>query len=403
MYLPILLLGIAVLSSPVRAEELTEQQALSMLSSTSPRVRALTLQVELARATARTESLYPNPSVTYSREDAGGTSESYFLYQQPLSINGRRQLLRRAAEAIAESTEFTVRMQMHDLRQDLRSAFLEVLFLQEQNRLLGSERDKLVEIVEVLKKREKAGESSGYDCVRAERELSALDAEIHASKTRLDRWRAELASFFDPAPGSDTLAAIGSLALPSLPDLPSLISKALNRADIRAEQKSADYSDRMREAARRKLYPDPILSGGFKSPSINDRRDTGYVLSVTVPLPLFDRGKAEIARAEASKRVAVARAEALSAEVRNKLVGIWHETRARLHAAEEYRKSALSQSEDLIRIARIAYEGGEVGILELLDAYRNHREFLIRMQDFAVGARRSFLEMERIVGEEIRL
>jgi cobalt-zinc-cadmium efflux system outer membrane protein len=395
------MLGLFFIVPSVSGQDLTEKETLQKLSAESPRARALAAQVELARASALTEGLRPNGMLSLSREAAAGVPETYLLYQQPLSITGRREYLRRAALASAESEGMGVRMQLHELRVDARLAFLELLLAQEQMSLYNGEKARLEEIVEVLRKREKAGESSGYDRIRAEREVSLLEADQGVAVARMERARGLLASFFNASQRPQTLRAAGTLTLPALPDLAFLIGKAETRGDVQAERRLADSALLSMEAARRKLYPEPVVAGGWKSPVIDNRRESGYVVSVTVPLPLFDRGKADIARAEIARRAAEARAEALTTEVQLRLRGAWEETQARLRAVETYRKRAVAQTEDLVRIARSAYEGGEAGILELLDAFRTQREVRLRMQDLMAAARQSALELERLAGEEV--
>ena len=139
----------------------------------------------------------------------------------------------------------------------------------------------------------------------------------------------------------------------------------------------------------------------MKSPVIADQRHFGYVLSVTVPLPLFDRGKEEFTRAEIARRAAEARAEAIKSETHQGIKAAIEETRARILAAELYRQRAVVETEDLVRIARAAYEEDEVGILELIDAYRTQREVRLRLQELIAAARQSAFELERLVGEEV--
>jgi cobalt-zinc-cadmium efflux system outer membrane protein len=54
-----------------------------------------------------------------------------------------------------------------------------------------------------------------------------------------------------------------------------------------------------------------------------------------------------------------------------------------------------------VNIARVAYQEGEIGILQLLDAYRNQREASLRMIDIQVAVKEAELELERVMGEEI--
>jgi len=401
MRLSVCLLGLCFCLPFVSGQDLTEREALQKLTSESPRARALAAQVELARASALTEGLYPNGALTVSREAAAGTPETYLLYEQPLSVTGRRGYLRRAALAAAESEGSFVRMQLHELRVDARLAFLELLLAQEQLSVYDSEKASLQQIVEVLQKREKAGESSGYDLIRAERELSLLEADQGNAQAQVEKARGLLASFFATSQDAQGLRAVGALTVPAVPDLASLIGRSGARGDIQAERQLAESSALSMEAAHRKMYPEPIVTGGLKSPVVSGQRESGYVISVTVPLPLFDRGKAEMGRAEIARRAAESRADAIKAEVQLRLKGTWEETQTRIRVAGIYQKKAVAETGDLIRIARAAYEGGEVGILELLDAYRTQREVRLRMPEFAATARQSALELERLVGEEV--
>jgi outer membrane protein, heavy metal efflux system len=245
------------------------------------------------------------------------------------------------------------------------------------------------------------GESSGYDLIRAERELSLLEADQGNSQAQVEKARGLLASFFAISQNAQGLRAVGAPMLPAVPDLASLIGRFEARGDIQAECQLAESSALSMEAAHRKLYPEPVVTGGLKSPAVTGHRESGYVLAVTVPLPLFDRGKADMTRAEIARRAALTRADAIKAEVQLRLKGTWEETQTRSRVAGIYQKKAVAETGDLVRIARTAYEGGEVGILELLDAYRTQREVRLRMQELAATARQSALEVERLVGEEV--
>lgn len=394
-------LGMVFLVPPASGQDLTEKDALRKLSSESPRALVLAAEVALARADAEIQGLRPNGSLAFSRESAGGSPETFLFYEQPLSVSGRRQYLGRAASAAAESTESSVRMQLHELRTDARLAFLQLLLAQEQLKVYDSEKGNLLNIIGLLRKREEFGESSGYDRIRAERELSLLEAEQGATQATVERARSRLSSFFGATEPGPPLRAIGTLDRPVVPDLASLIGRSENRGDIQAARRMAESAALSMEAARRRRYPDPVIAGGLKSPIIDGRREYGYTLSVSVPLPLFDRGRAEMVRADLARKAALASAEATHAELGHGLRGAWEETQTRIRAAEMYRSKAVAETGDLVRMARAAYEGGEAGILEMLDAYRTQLAVRLRMLELSAHARQSALELERMVGEEV--
>jgi outer membrane protein TolC len=69
---------------------------------------------------------------------------------------------------------------------------------------------------------------------------------------------------------------------------------------------------------------------------------------------------------------------------------------------ERYRASAGEAVESLLAVARLGYEEGELGILELLDAVRQSLDGRLKELELAASARRAAIELDRVVGLEIR-
>jgi cobalt-zinc-cadmium efflux system outer membrane protein len=49
----------------------------------------------------------------------------------------------------------------------------------------------------------------------------------------------------------------------------------------------------------------------------------------------------------------------------------------------------------------VAYQEGEIGILQLLDAYRTQRQAQLRMLEIQAAVKEAQIELERVVGEEL--
>jgi cobalt-zinc-cadmium efflux system outer membrane protein len=119
-------------------------------------------------------------------------------------------------------------------------------------------------------------------------------------------------------------------------------------------------------------------------------------------VPLFSRGQAAVALANAHKAQAEAEAESwrmrIEAEVRaaHTALAIQQERAAR------YRQSAAEIAEPLAKIGRVAYEEGELGILELLDSDRQALDARLRILDLAAAARSAAIELDRAIGREFR-
>src|SRR5206468_722988 len=66
-----------------------------------------------------------------------------------------------------------------------------------------------------------------------------------------------------------------------------------------------------------------------------------------------------------------------------------------------YQRELESTGAELTRITQLAYQEGEVGILELLDSLRVNRTARLRLIDLQAGVKEALIELERAVGEEL--
>ena len=68
--------------------------------------------------------------------------------------------------------------------------------------------------------------------------------------------------------------------------------------------------------------------------------------------------------------------------------------------ADRYRSGSVDRAAELVAIATAAYEEGEYGILELLDAHRVTLGAELRWLDLAAAGRRAAIELDRAIGQE---
>ena len=73
----------------------------------------------------------------------------------------------------------------------------------------------------------------------------------------------------------------------------------------------------------------------------------------------------------------------------------------RKEALAAYRRELESAGGELTRVTQVAYQEGEIGILELLDSLRVNRTASLRLLDLEAGVKEAFIEVERVVGEEV--
>jgi cobalt-zinc-cadmium efflux system outer membrane protein len=382
----------------------TEAEALARLSPDSPRVRAMQAGVDVARADVLAAGRWPNPRVTFDREAVAGVTENMTMVSQVLPITGRRGLEVQAASALVDATSSRVHDAMRRARADLRLAFAQLLAAQIREREFATARDRMQELLDVLAKREAAGDAAGFDRLRAEREVLDLDADRAAAATDRARAQAALASFFvDPADPTRIAAVETSRAPIALPPIDALAEQAESiRGELIALRKDTAAARLSARAADRRRVPEPEVVVGTKS-STAGGGDLGSVITVHASLPLFDRNRPERALADARAKQAEARAEAFRVALRTEIAALRAAVTERRETAERYQAAAVSGAGQIERIARLSYDAGERGILELLDAYRTGASARIRQAALDAAVRQAEIELEFVSGWELPL
>ena len=163
-----------------------------------------------------------------------------------------------------------------------------------------------------------------------------------------------------------------------------------------AEAERADYLTR---AARRRAIPEPSLTLGAKTTEVASDADAGSVAAISISIPIFDRGQGARAIARAEGALLRSQREALARKALAEAEAALAQAAARREAAESY--AAAADPDELIRIARAAYDAGEMRILELLDAYRTAINVSLRTIELRGEARRAEIELNRVLGTEV--
>jgi outer membrane protein TolC len=259
--------------------------------------------------------------------------------------------------------------------------------------------------VRVLREREGEGEGSAFDRLRAERELAEVQADLISAQAMTVRSQTQVASFLASGTESRTLVAQGQLEIGRpLPDLANLVSRALEvRGDYKAQEQQLQQLVWERQAAERLRIPEPIVSAGMKRVATASFADTGHIVSVSVPLPFFNRSRREAAVANANFTRTQAEKQALQQQIASEVKAAYQATEQRRRLAQDYKREVGEKNIELTRVARIAYQEGEHRILELLDAFRVTLRSELRVLDLVAAARLAEVELERAVGEEVFL
>ena len=199
-----------------QAQSRTEQEIIDLIVREGPRAQAIRAAVEVAPAEQAARAAFPNPSFGYSREGAGFTE--FYQLEQPFPAFGARGALQKVGAAAREAAEAERDARLWQLRIDARTALARWRTAAERLEAARSVERLVEQLIAVLRTREREGEGSRYDRVRAEQEL--VDVRLLATSAEVDGMTARAtitsmlpasASFPDsplaPAPAPELVAS----------------------------------------------------------------------------------------------------------------------------------------------------------------------------------------------------
>jgi outer membrane protein TolC len=376
--------------APASTAAVSEVEAIRLFLEQSPQARRVPVIEQSVDAALRVETRVANPDVAYQVEDAAGVRDEFLTFQQELPITGRRGLLNDRAEIAASAAALGAE---DDLRRDvyaLKEVFHEVLYRERVLETLREGGERMERTVEILTQREREGEGSGYDVLRAEQELADLRMTLAAAVAALSASRSRFGSFFDPD-------------LHMNADVRQATASALEqRLDLRSLSAERERMDLEYKAARRRRFPEPVLTAGWKRTEALGLSDTGYIAALAVPLPIFNRGSRDSARATAEGERIALDAEILTRRIRAEVQAAVAREQATRQAAERYGEDIEPRAIELNRIARLKYDEGESGILELLDAHRTSLTMQLRALAARYEAKVAEIDRDRVIGNEVK-
>lgn len=392
-----LLLLLCALPFSAGAQTLTEAEALRLGLS-----RAELHDLErgtraLAAADVTAAGTWPNPTLDYERErmrTGARASDQTWKIAQTFDISGRRGLREAAAGRRLDAADAGNAVRRGELAAEIRRRFHEILFGQQLVVATETWVRRFALIETRIEKLAKAGEASGYDQRRLARERQTATARLAAEQARFLRSQERLAALV----GRPVDDVAGTLLPPGLPVLDGALAKLSQRPELQILARRAEAAELDNRAAARGWVPDVTLGVGTKRSDNAATTDHAAIVSLSIPLPVFDRQQAGEQRSAAEAMTARAEYGLAKQRAEGELRGLHRQAERLTSAAADYRAQAVAAAPELLRIAQVAWQGGESTLLELLDAYRGALEAETTALDLEWKAREARIDYDLLTG-----
>jgi outer membrane protein, heavy metal efflux system len=390
------IVAVAMVSPVVAgAQERSEREIVELIVREGPEAAAIRAGSEVVRREQLARQVLSNPGLSYSREGAGFAE--FVQVEQSLGFIATRQTLSRAGVAAVSAAEAERDARLWLLATEARANLARLRAAESQQSVASDQLRELERLLGILRTREREGEGSRLDRLRAEQELREARRSVADVAAEIAQVRSSLAAML---PAGVTLGPIAATPRvePSRPVLDALLVRSVTaRPDLRALQASVNHVVAEGSLARQLRLPLPSVFAGVKRGDDGPSRRTGGVFGLSVTVPIFDSGTRETARWDAERARIDAARRSLEQQIRSQVAGAFEVWRVRQEALAE----SDDAGEELLRIAEVAYREGEVGILELLDAVRTVTRARIRHIDRNRDARLAEIALERAVGEVV--
>ena len=376
--------------------------------------RAAAARVEQAQATYGASRLRPNPqlSAVFGGIPAGttnppglgwGDTVNYGATMSQLIEIGKRQPRISAAQLRFTGEQYALAGSLLEQMADAREAIANVLHGRSRTAALREELDTSRQIVDLQRVRFDRGDLSGIDFDRLQLDAQMLEADLAQATAELQGSLAACARvLFAGCDGDqadlDVLTATIQPADSALP--PDLQTAIDQRPDLRSldAQRQATGQDMI--LALRRRVPDPIVSLAYTRDYFQVSGDNPRTLAfaVTIPLPTFDRGKQDAARAAATGRELAANQAAIAARAQSDVLNL----RARQNTIRSLLGSlnvdALSRANSILTSTSDAVNQGELSTTDLLLARRARTDVTRRMMDLQLQLFLVQNELRQVLG-----
>ncbi|HEX9754607.1 MAG TPA: TolC family protein, partial [Gemmatimonadales bacterium] len=390
-----------------QSQVLSLEEAQVRAIQASPALFAARAAVDAATARERQAGAFPNPVLTYGREQtsaAGLTnSQNIALVEQRIDFGGQRGARREAAGLRRVVAVAQLAAREADVRYEVTRAYATAVAADQRAARAREAAEIFLRAKRITTERLASGDISGYSNRRIGLEAARYATVRAEADLAHQSARLTLATLLGAA-GEPMLALAldEALATSPPPPLDSLQAKALAvRPELRAAEAETLASAADARTATREAFPGPLAGLGFKNErGAGGNQDfNGFVLTVSVPIPVWDRRGAAASAFEAEGRVHASEITRLHREISREVELAW----AALNTVEEQLAvigpELGESSQAALRAAEAAYLEGEISLVDWLDAVRAYQEaessFATLQAEFVI--RRAALE--RAVGE----
>lgn len=380
--------------------KVTLPEAIERALQSAPGIRAREESLTGAEAQIRQAGVLPNPEAELEIENFGGSgafkgfdeSEMTLSATQRLELGGKRSARVSVAEADRDGATVERDRSRLDAALETQRAFFEASAAAALVEVTEARLTSAQQIEGMAQRRVRSARDPDTVRLRAEIETGDARSAHDLAKFAFTSAKARLAALWGE---SNTAFSVDTAALRALPK-PSEIAAVTNASDVKAREAAARRAASNLELEKANSVPDVTVGLGVRRFEFGG--DLAAVVSVSVPIPVFDTNQGNIDRAAAEERAARLDLEDSKRTADRERLSLEEEIARARSEAVTISRDLLPRAEQALRSARRGYDAGAFSYLELAESERTLNDLRTREIDALKRLHVAIASLDRLSG-----
>jgi cobalt-zinc-cadmium efflux system outer membrane protein len=289
-----------------------------------------------------------------------------------------------AAELRAEGSGQAFLDTLGDRTSAARTALARVAYLKAKMALLEDNREGAKRVADLQKARLDKGAVSGNDYDRLILDNITLEFDIARARADLESAiSACTAVMLSPCDAAGSQIGDVDAAAPVPAQLAAAQADLDKRPDVKAARLESQAAEKDAVLAERRAIPDPSVRVGYTRDTYTagGGQPNTLQVTVTIPLPIFDHGQHDAAKARAKALEQTHLANGMVNAARSDLAGLLTRKAFLETSLRTLDSVAVPKSTGILEATSKAFDQGQVSMTELLLARRTHLSLVLSQMD----------------------
>lgn len=368
----------------------------------NPELNVIRERVKVARARLDGIALLGNPEL--ETEFLGGPhAEQSFELTKAFELGGQRGHRIRIAKTHLEKVDTELAKASQSVRKSVKIAFYELLLVQEKLKLAKEIVQHNKQMRDIAQTRFETGDISVTQANLANIHLQSAQREAVMLENKLQLAQVSLNGLIG-ASLETARVAVGELREKASPDtlqkltLDVLKTQALaHRNDLKSLQLNAQLTESELRLTKAANIPD-LSVGALAERSVGE---SAFGVKFSIPLPLFNRNRAEIDATKAQQQVDTAQISNAEKQIVREIMSAFLSLRTTQKMLTFYEGDSLKLLNENLKLTRTAYELGETELLEVILMQNEFIKTRFSYLDALAAYHKALAELEGAVGTSL--